>query len=209
VRVAVSVDPRWTDQNSDIDALITCFSLDAGPVDWDGLRINIAQREGERSITWLAFLNAKGQAIRRLPAYGEYSVSLPHHARSEVFAQAIHPPIRARGSVELTHEQTDAALCRPFEKDGEAAGGTLSWRIEEIDGNVRLSVRAADEKIIGKRIEFSMVESAIGRVQVSGDAIVSGIRGPYNWVSLGRFAEVSAACDLVFELPCLALQDEA
>lgn len=203
--VAVSVDPRWMENNSEIEAMITCFSLEAGPVDWEGLRINIDRKDAERSVTWLSFLNARGQAVRRLPAPGEYSVALPYYERSDVFQQAIHPPIRARGSAELTHDQKDTALCKPFEKEGEAHRGALSWRIEETDGNVRISIRTADdERTIGKRIEFSLVESGSGRMLISGEVIVSGISGPYNWVSLGSFAEVTAACDLVLEFPELS-----
>lgn len=199
---AVSVDPRWRDDNSAIEAMITCFSLDAGPVDWDGLRINIDRKEGERSITWLTFLNARGQAVRRLPAQGDYSASLPYYARSEVFQQAIHPPIRARGSLELTHDAADQVWRKPFVREGDSPGGPFSWRMEETDqGDVRLSIRTTDEGMVGKPIVFSLVESGSGRMHSTGECTVSGIREPYYWVVLGSFAELSVTCDLVLESP--------
>src|SRR4030095_7373105 len=111
--VAVSVDPRWSADNKTIDVFITCYALGNQDVDWEGLRINIEQRNEERSVTWLSFLNRRGQAARNdLPVGGEYSLSLPYRVKSQIAGRVRSTQegqIRSRGSIQWT-EQAEETL---------------------------------------------------------------------------------------------------
>ena len=106
--VAVSVDPRWSDDNETINVLITCFALGHQHVDWEGLRINIERRQDDRSVTWLSFLDARGQSMRNeLPVGGEYSLSLPYRVKSQIAARVLYSPqsqIRSRGGIQLAYD---------------------------------------------------------------------------------------------------------
>src|SRR5262245_35585490 len=106
--VAVSVDPRWSEDNETIKVLITCYGLGHQQVDWEGLRMNIDRWEDGRRVTWLAFLNARGQAVRDgLPVGGEYSLSLPYRVKSHIAERILSSPqrqIRSRGGIQWAYE---------------------------------------------------------------------------------------------------------
>lgn len=98
--VAVSVDPRWSDDNQTVNVLITCFALGHQQVDWEGLRVNIERREEEHSVTWLSFLNARGQAVRsELPVGEEYSLSLAYRVKSQIAERVLSNEQRDKSGV--------------------------------------------------------------------------------------------------------------
>lgn len=199
-QVAICVDPRWRDDDGAIEAMVTCFALDAASVDWEGLRINIDHKDGGHGTTWLAFLNGRGQTARKLPTRGEYSISLPYYTSSKIFRQAIHPPIRARGSAELLHHEPPEMLPQRFAHEGHSLELALTWKVEETDdGNRRLSIRTTDEAVAGKSIVFTLVESDSGRMLRTGEAPITLISEPYRWVSIGSIGENNIFADLVLQ----------
>lgn len=67
--LAISIDPRWSVETETVSLSVTCYTKAVQPVDWQGLRLNIERREGEHSITWLTFLNARGPGPARWIAF--------------------------------------------------------------------------------------------------------------------------------------------
>lgn len=194
--VAISVDLHYTDHEENMKALITCLSLGSSIVEWEGLRINI-DKQNDGNITWIAFLDSRGQTIRSLPVSGEYTLSLPHGMRSQVIRRAVNPPIRARHSV--GHGDREDATPKPFEKEGQFLEGSLSWRIKANDsGEVRLSIWSADPEMENLDIIFSLIESGSGRLHHCGKATIRA-EARAESVLLDSVADINNAYDLVIE----------
>jgi hypothetical protein len=215
--VAVCVDPRWSDDNQTIEVLITCYALAHQHVDWEGLRINIELKEGERSVTWFSFLNQRGQAVRNeLPVGAEYSLSLPYRVKSQIAERVLSRPprqIRSRGDMQWAYEVenipdqspgVDAEeLSETVVREGQSAEGSIRWSVEETgEGTVQVCFEVQEEPG-GHLIAFSLVESTSGRVQYSDIVTLVPSRTSGKWegrISLDSSVEVKPPCDLVFEL---------
>ena len=214
--VAVCVDPRWSADNRTIDVLITCYALGHQDVDWEGLRINIERREDERSVTWLSFLNARGQSERNdLPVGKEYSLSLPYRVKSQI-AERVLPiqerQIRSRGSIQLNEEAekteyqldtvNEEALAEPIVREGHTPDGSIHWIVKEIaEGHLEIYFEAQEELADGQ-IAVSLVEATSGCLQFSRILQLIPAEQPGRWegkFSLGPSAGVRRPCDLVFE----------
>ncbi len=214
--VAVSVDPRWSADNRTIEVFITCYALGHQDVDWEGLRINIERREDERSVTWLSFLNARGQSTRNeLPVGGEYSLSLPYRVKSQIAERVLSiqaRQIRSRGSIQLTEkaEETqqqvravnEEALAEPTVREGHTPDGSIQWTVKETaDGHLEIYFEA-QEGLAGGQIAVSLVEATSGRLQFSRILQLIPASKPGRWegrFSLGPSAGVKRPCDLIFE----------
>jgi hypothetical protein len=215
-RVAVGVDPRLSDDNETMRVLITCYGLQLQQVDWEGLRINIERREGDHSIAWLAFLNARGQAVRDgLPRGGEYSLSLPCRVKSQIVGQALSTPrrrIRRRGSIKWDYQPDEtesssirgeeAALREAIIQEGRALEGALVWRVRETEeGEVQVSFEA-NEEFARQRLSITVIESISGRVQYSGVLTLVPATTVGKWegsLTLGKSTEVKRPGDLILE----------
>jgi hypothetical protein len=215
-RVAVSVDPRWNEETETVRVSITCYGLTLQQVDWEGLRINIERREADHSVTWLAFLNMRGQAVRDgLPPAGEYSLSLPCRVKSQLVAQVLSSPrrqIRKRGTIQWNYETdetkpgilpgAEAALREAIIQEGRTEDTSLLWRVAETEeGEVQVSLEAQKE-MAGQRLAISLIESISGRLLHSGELMLipaATFDRCEGRLRLGRYTELTRPCDLVFE----------
>jgi hypothetical protein len=214
--VAVCVDPRWSADNRTIDVLITCYALGHQDVDWEGLRVNIERREDERSVTWLSFLNARGQSTRNeLPVEGEYSLSLPYRVKSQVAERVLsvqERQIRSRGSIQLTDKAeerqqqsravNEEALAEPNVREGHTPDGSIQWIVKETADEQLEIYFEAQEELAGGQIAVSLVEATTGCLQLSGILQLIPAGKPGRWegrFSLGPSAGVNRPCNLVFE----------
>jgi hypothetical protein len=215
--VAVCVDPRWSDDNRAIDVLITCYALGHQPVDWEGLRINIERREEEHSVTWLSFLNARGQAVRNeLPFGEEYSLSLPYRVKSQIVERVLSIPqrqIRSRGGIHWAYEvehtkhllggEDEEPLAAPVVPEGQSPEGPVQWTVNETEEGAVEVCFEINEELPGRRLAFSLAESTSGLLQYSGLLTLVPARVPGKWegrVLLDSAVGVKPPCDLVFEL---------
>jgi len=193
--------------------LITCFALGHQHVDWEGLRINIERRQDERSVTWLSFLDARGQSMRNeLPVGGEYSLSLPYRVKSQIAARVLYSPqsqIRSRGGIQLAYDPESTKYggtdqepsSDPLAREGQSQESSILWTVRETGkGSVQVSFEVSEE-LPGHRIAFSLVESTSGRVQHSGMVTLVASKLPGRWEgrALIDSSEVTRPCDLVFE----------
>lgn len=72
--VAISVDPRWSEDKETIQILLTCYAFRHRQVDWKGLPVFILPETG-RSVSAIMFLNARGQAVASNLPPGKYRLS--------------------------------------------------------------------------------------------------------------------------------------
>jgi hypothetical protein len=182
IRFSIDRPARSNDNNETMSVLITCYGLALERVGWEGLRINVERKEEGHDITWLAFLDARGQALReRLPAGGEYSLSLPCRVKSQLIARQISSPrrqIRKRGGIQWSYDVEEAPLRsirgpetssrETIIQEGRTDEPSLMWRLAETEhGDVEASFEAAVE-MDRRRLIISLIESKSGRVQSSG-----------------------------------------
>ena len=210
--LAISIDPRWSVETETVSLSVTCYTKAVQPVDWQGLRLNIERREGEHSITWLTFLNARGQARRDgLPSEGEYSLSLPARVKAQIVRRILASPqrrIRKRGAIRWSYEDDESSTAlerEPTEEllqEGIVPNGAISWRITETaDGFLQVYLENEIE-INPQKLAVNIVESKTGHVQYSGvvelvpGTIAGRLAGRFM---LGRSEDVRRPCDLIFE----------
>ncbi|HEU4388991.1 MAG TPA: hypothetical protein VFV34_14420 [Blastocatellia bacterium] len=203
-RVAISVDPRWSDDKQTIRVLITCFALANRQVDWEGLRVEIKERNG--TVTWLTWMNPRGQAIRDLlPARGEYRIALPFRVKSQVVPQVFGERIRSRRSLIVTRgqggEQRGPASAGEIGDQAiQLPEGPISSSIKVVESaRLLVSFQTEDPALAMHRIAFSLVQSSNGRVQYS--EVVEPL-APGKWrseFSPSSSADSNESYDLVFE----------
>ncbi len=81
--VAISVDPRWDEDNETIQVLLTCYTLGQQQVDWQALPV-ITRPAGQRSVYGIARLNARGQGRMTHLQPDDYRLVVPErYGRSE------------------------------------------------------------------------------------------------------------------------------
>lgn len=215
-RVAVSVDPRWSDDSESLRVLITCYGLAVQPVDWEGLRINIELKKDDHNIAWLAFLNTRGQAVREgLPAGGEYSLSLPCRVKSHIVGPLFSNPsrqIRKRGGIRWNYDSDETTngsgradevvAVKEFGDEERTIGMSLLCEVRETEeGEVQVRVETGEERA-NPRLAINLIESRSGRVQCSGVLTLVPATTAGKWegrLTLGKSSEVTRPYDLVFE----------
>ena len=127
--VAISVDPRWNDDNGTIQVALTCYAFGPGQVDWQGLPV-LARPAGNTSVYGIVRLDARGQGIMTRLQPDDYHLFVPeHYGRSEEFLSFC--PHHALGSLAAATEDVEA----PFEPH----------IYDSSDGSLRATIRQSAE----------------------------------------------------------------
>lgn len=127
--VAISVDPRWDDDNETIQVALTCYAFGHRQVDWQELPV-WARPVGKGSTYGIARLNARGQGSMARLQPDDYRLFVPErYGRSE--APLPFCPDTAHGNLAAATDDLD----EPFEPQ----------IYDSPDGSVRATVRRTPE----------------------------------------------------------------
>lgn len=164
--VAISVDPRWSEDHETIQVTLTCYAFGQQQVDWQGLPI-VARPAGTRHPYGIAHLNARGQGrmVRLQPhdyrlfvpaCYGRGEAPLPfdaNHAHGHLAAatedpnRSFEPQIyespdgRVRATVRRTLDDTTIVA---FEtEEAELASAVVYFAFVLESGEIRHSASVA------------------------------------------------------------------
>jgi hypothetical protein len=195
-QVAVSVDPRWNDDNETIRVLITCYAFGHRRVDWAKLPVHVLPEGGGTGVYAIVRLDTRGQAmIPRLPP-GQYRLALRVKPAQVEWVLAPQPQ-------RLAAQGEDEASGRRVWR-GEGADGPVVWILEETEeGDVQIAFETREESLAGCVVAFSLVDPASKRVHYSRQLTLAPAKTPgkwEGWYSVGTRTEVQGPYELVFEV---------
>jgi hypothetical protein len=195
-RVAVSIDPRWNEDDETIRVLISCYAFGHRRVDWAQLPVHVLPEGRGAGVYAIVRLDVRGQAvIPRLPP-GEYRLSLRRKpTRVEPVLSRQLERLAAQGETDLEERRVWS---------GEEEDGTLLWTFEETeDGDVQIAFETNAQQLAGHVVIFSLVDPDSKQVQYHRRLILETTRTPgkwEGWCSLGARAEFQGPYELSFEV---------
>jgi hypothetical protein len=200
--VAVSIDPRWNEDNETVHVLVTCYAFGHRQVDWATLPVHVAPESGSTGVHAITRLDARGQtSIPKLPP-GEYRPSLR-------VKPARVAPVLSRQLERLAAQGEDEQTERRVWRGGEESDA-VSWTIEETEeGDVQVAFETNAEFLAGHVVTFSLIDPHSKQVQYSQRLILEPTRAAgkwEGWVSIGSRTEFQGPYELFFEV---APPDEA
>jgi hypothetical protein len=193
--VAVSVDPRWNEDEETFRVLISCTVLGHRRVDWARLPVQISP-VGKGGMHALSRLDARGQTlVPRLPS-GEYRLALR-------LKQAQAVPVLSHTVEKLAAQGEDDEHERRVWQ-GESEDGAITWSLEETEeGDVQIAFETKEERFAGHVLLFQLIDPTSKQTRYRRQLMLQPTRTPGKWeawCSIGSYAEFPGPYELVFEM---------
>ena len=193
--VAVSVDPRWNEDEETFRTMISCITLGHRRVDWAQLPVQISpeQRGGMHA---LSRLDTRGQTLVPTLPPGEYRLALrlKQMRAVSVLSQTIEK-LAAQG-------EDDEQERRVWH--GESEDGAIRWSLEETEeGEVQISFETQDARFSDYVVTFQLIDPTSKQSRYSRQLMFQPTRTPNKWeawCAIGSHAEFPGPYELIFEL---------
>jgi len=193
--VAVSVDPRWNDNEETFRTMISCIALGHRRVDWERLPVQISPEQGGGMHT-LTRLDARGQAlIPHLPP-GEYRLALR-------LKQLRVAPVLSQPLEKLAAQGEDDAHERRVWQ-GKSEDGVITWSLEETEeGDVQIAFETQAAQLSGHTLIFQLLDPTNQQTRYSRQLVFQPTRTPNKWEAwcvIGSHSEFPGPYELMFAL---------
>jgi len=194
--VAVSVDPRWNEDNETVRVLISCYAFGHRRVDWVRLPVHVLPEGKGAGVQAIVRLDGRGQAVIPKLPLGEYRLSL------RLKPLRVEPVLSRQLERLAAQGETDLEERRVW--NGEGEDGDILWTFEETeDGDVQIAFETNAPHLAGHVIIFSLVDPDSKQVQYRRRLTLEPTRTPgkwEGWCSIGSRNEFPGAYELVFEV---------
>lgn len=193
--VAVSVDPRWNEDEETFRVLISCIVLGHQRMDWARLPVQIAP-EGGDGMYALSRLDARGQTlVPTLPA-GEYRLALR-------LKQARAVPVLSPVVEKLAAQGEDNEYERRVWQ-GESDDGAITWSLEETEeGDVQVSFETQEARLADHVVTFQLIDPISRQTRYRRQLLLQPTRTPGKWEAwcpIGSHSTYPGPYELVFEV---------
>lgn len=193
--VAVSVDPRWNEDEETFRVLISCSTLGHRRVEWARLPVQISP-EGRGGVHALSRLDARGQTLVPSLPSGAYRLALR-------FKQARAVPVLSQAVEKLAAQGEDDDYERRVWR-GEGEDGAIAWSLEETEeGDVQVAFETTEERFAGRALLFQLIDPTSKQARYRRQLTFQPTRtaGKWEaWCSIGPHSEFPGPYELVFEV---------
>ncbi len=194
--VAVSVDPRWNEDESTFRVLISCLAFGHRQVDWTQLPVSITPESGGGPSA-LARLSAQGQTLLPSLAPGEYRLSLRLTPLRVV-------SVLSQREERLAAQAADDTVEERRIWQGESEDNALVWTLEETeDGEVQIAFETTDARLADAMIMFDLLDPLTHQVRAHQELQLEPARtsGKWEaWCSLGPRQDFPGPYELNFDI---------
>ena len=192
--VAISVDPRWNEDEETFRVLISCVILGHRRVDWARLPVHISP-EGRGGIHTLSRLDARGQALVPSLPSGEYRLTLR-------LKQTRAVPVLSQVVEKLAAQGEDDYERRVWR--GESEDGAIMWSLEETEeGDIQVAFETTEERFAEQALLFQLIDPVSKQTRYHHQLTFQPTRTPGKWeawCSIGSRLEFPGPYELVFEV---------
>lgn len=152
--VAVSVDPRWNDDNKTISVLITCHAFGHRQVDWAGLPVFVLPEGGRTEVPLPPRLDSRGQAVITKLPLGDYRLS----ASAQWGVSGEPAPLAQKGPWSRVYSTHD--------------GQAKVMVARTVTGELVVAGETDNPHLAGATVRFSLVRKGEPLTQLSGELIL-------------------------------------
>jgi hypothetical protein len=197
--VSVLVAPYWNDDGETFRLGITCNAFGHRRVDWEGLPVFV-ESQSEDGVSWLCFLNTRGQAALPSLPPGDYRLSTSaQFGRSAQPIPFLNPALAALAA---RTSATDNTIPLPEPLVYQSTDGRLRATLRQTASDTTVvAVETNEASLAGAVVRFAFVQES-GKIELSDTVTLQPVEGEEGlWE--GRWegaAQLAEPCEFVFEV---------